>query len=132
MKDLVLPVSIWLNIQTTDRRGLSPLIPIRLLDSALCFQLLCRRNPKQVLFLTIMVVRLPTATVCAETNNRFTNQIDPMIMATRGLFAPVIQTQRSSQVYWAYQRELVSKLVSKFIPEGNCYPQANDLFLDIG
>ena len=49
--------------------------------------------------------RLPTTTVCAETINRFKNQIDPMLWQHGGLFisqrrlpAPVLQTRRSAQV----------------------------------
>ena len=49
--------------------------------------------------------RLPTTTVCAETVNRFKNQIEPMLWQHGGLFisqrrpsAPVIQTRRSAQV----------------------------------
>ena len=49
--------------------------------------------------------RLPSITVCAETVNRFKNQIDPMLWQHGGLFisqrrlsAPVIQTRRSAQV----------------------------------
>ena len=49
--------------------------------------------------------RLPTTTVCAETINRFKNQIDPMLWQHGGLFisqrrlpAPVLQTRRSAPV----------------------------------
>ena len=49
--------------------------------------------------------RLPSTTVCAETVNRFKNQIDPMLWQHGGLFisqrrlsAPVIQTRRSAQL----------------------------------
>ena len=48
--------------------------------------------------------RLPTATVCAETNNRFNDHTDPVlwqhgIFISQGrLSVPVMQTRRSAQV----------------------------------
>ena len=48
--------------------------------------------------------RLPTTTICAETINRFKNQMDPMLWQHGGLFisqrrlpAPVLQTRRNGR-----------------------------------